>query len=89
MCDIIARVIGSDGIAALLGQIAFWVMVALGVVFGEIGRKATAVFLCLWAIGWFVLPRLSPLSGVFVPPYLAVLDIVLAFFVFKGDVRLS
>ena len=79
----------SAGIAALIAHGAFWAILALGLVFGEIARKGTVVFLVLWALGFFGLPRISAFSGQFVAPYIAVLDIALAFIVFKGDVRLS
>lgn len=61
----------------------------MGIVFGELRRSSTLIFLALWAVGFFLLPRISPYSGLLVTPYVAVLDIVLAFLVFKGDVRLS
>ncbi len=77
------------GIAAAIAHIAFWVILGLGVVFGEIRRTSVVIFLVLWTIGFIGLPRISPLSGPFVAPYVALLDIVLALMVFKGDVRLS
>jgi len=71
-----------------MAHVAFWVILAVGGVSGEIGLKTAATFFCLWIIGWFGLPHLSYMAGVFLTPYVAVLDIVLAFIVFKGDVRL-
>ena len=41
------------------------------------------------ATGYIALPRISWLGGFLVTSYVAVLDIVLVFIVFKGDVRLS
>jgi hypothetical protein len=79
----------SVAFAAAVAQAAFWTILVLGLVFGEIRRTGAIVFLMLWALGFFGLPRLSPLGGGFVTPYVAVLDIVLALIVFKGDVRLS
>jgi hypothetical protein len=79
----------SVAFAAVVAQVAFWTILVLGLVFGEIRRTGAIVFLVLWALGFFGLPRLSPLAGAFVTPYVAVLDIVLALVVFKGDVRLS
>jgi hypothetical protein len=82
------RVTGSTGIAGLVAQVAFWAMLAIGVAFGEIGRRGLAVCLVLWACGVFGLPHLSSMAGLFVTPYVAVLDLALVFVVFKGDVRL-
>jgi hypothetical protein len=82
-------VIGSGSVAAWVAQVAFWVILGLGIVFGELKRSRTLIFLTLWAVGFFVLPRISPYSGLLVTPYVAVLDLVLVFLVFKGDVRLS
>ena len=72
-----------------MAHVAFWAILAVGVVTSEIGLQTVALFLCLWAIGWFGLPHLSSIAGLFFTPYVAILDIVLAFLVFKGDVRLS
>jgi hypothetical protein len=82
-------VINSGSVAGWIAQVAFWAILGLGVGFGELRRSSTLIFLALWALGFFVLPRISPYSGLLVTPYVAVLDIVLAFLVFKGDVRLS
>jgi hypothetical protein len=82
-------VIDSSAPAAWIAQLAFWAIFLLGIAFRELGRKSASVCLVLWALGFFGLRRLSPEAGLFVTPYVAVLDIVLAFIVFKGDVRLS
>ena len=79
----------SAAFAAVVAHVAFWTILGLGLAFGEIRRTGAIVFLILWALGFFGLPRLSPDIGLFVTPYIAVLDIVLALIVFKGDVRLS
>jgi hypothetical protein len=81
--------VGSGAVAAWIAQGAFWVILILGVAYGEIGRRGCTIFCLLWALGSFGLPRLSAFSGLYVTPYVAVLDIVLAFIVFKGDVRLN
>ncbi|HET7697223.1 MAG TPA: hypothetical protein VFK57_16035 [Vicinamibacterales bacterium] len=81
--------ITSSGAAALVAQIAFWVILGIGVAFGELRGRSTAIFVLLWALGVFGLPGVAAAGGVFVAPYVAVLDIVLAFVVFKGDVSLS
>ena len=81
--------VGSGSVAGLIAEGAFWVMLVLGVAYGEIRARGCLIFFSLWAVGFFGLPRLSEFSGLFVNSYVAVLDIVLAFVVFKGDVRLS
>jgi hypothetical protein len=81
-------VISSVGVAAWIAQLAFWAILLLGVAFGELGRRSLSVFLVLWALGFFGLPRLSSEAGPFVLSYVALLDIALAFTVFKGDVPL-
>jgi hypothetical protein len=80
---------GTAAIAGWVAQLAFWVLLSLGVFYGELGRRAAIVFLLLWAAGYFGLPRLSPDGAPFVTPYTAVLDIALVWLVFKGDVRMS
>jgi hypothetical protein len=79
--------VGSPAVAGWIAQLAFWVLLTLGAYFEELGRKAAVLFVVLWAIGYFGLPRLS--YGAFVAPYTAVLDIALVWLVFKRDVRLS
>ena len=75
--------------AALIAQVAFWIILGIGLTSREIGARSGAIFVLLWALGVFGLPRLAAMGGLFVTTYVAVLDIVLAFMVFKGDVRLS
>jgi hypothetical protein len=82
-------VIGSDTAAALVAQVAFWIILAIGVTFGELRTRWAAVFVLLWVCGVFGLPRAADIGATLVTSYLAVLDIVLALFVFKGDVHLS
>jgi hypothetical protein len=81
--------IGAPAVAGWIAQLAFWVLLSLGVFFGELSRRAVFVFLVLWVVGYVGLPRLSPQSGAAVMPYTAVLDIVLVWLVFNRDVRLS
>jgi hypothetical protein len=70
-------------------SIAFWVLLVLGVSCGELSKKWAAIFVGLWLVGYLGLSRLAWRAGALVTPYVAVLDIVLVFRVFKGDVRLS
>jgi hypothetical protein len=81
--------IDSHAVAGWIAQLAFWVLLSLGVFFGELSRRSAIVFLVLWAVGYFGLPRLSADGWFAVMPYTAVLDIALVWLVFKGDVRLS
>jgi hypothetical protein len=80
--------LGSSGIAAWIAHVAFWALLLIGVGSGEVGKKGGALFIALWLAGYLVLP-LVPSGGILLTPYLAVLDIVMIFIVFKGDVRLS
>ena len=90
MIDDDARpMIDTHAVAGWIAQLAFWVLLSLGVFFGELSRRAVIVFLVLWVVGYVGLPRLSPDGGFAVMPYTAVLDIALVWLVFKGDVRLS
>ena len=77
------------GIGPLIAQVAFWIILAIGLLSGELRGRPAAIFVLLWAVGVFGLPRLTESAGLFVSSYVALLDIVLAVFVFKGDVRLS
>jgi hypothetical protein len=75
--------------AAWIAQLVFWALLLLGVAFGELRPKSVGVFLLLWMIGYAGFPRISSMWGLFLTPYIAVLDIVLVFLVLKGDVRFS
>ena len=79
----------SSGVAALVAEVVFWAVLGLGVVFGDISRRPAVIFVLLWAAGFFGLPRLSQVAAGFVTSYVALLDIVLVFLMFKGDIRLS
>ena len=68
----------------ILAHVAFGVLVLFGVT--EIGLRRVAVFVVLWGIGYTVSRSLTVGSLLFTS-YVAVLDIVLVLFVFKGDVR--
>ncbi len=81
--------VGAPAVAAWIAQFAFWVLLALGVFYGELNRKSIVTFVVLWAAGYFGLPRLSAYGGLVVAPYIAVLDIALVWMVFKGDLRLT
>ena len=80
---------GSASLAGYAAHVLFWAVLAIGSAFGELRPGVVVTFIVLWICGVFGLPRLSDTGGFFVTPYVAVLDIVLVFMVFKGDVRLS
>jgi hypothetical protein len=82
-------VIGSQAVGAWIAHLAFCVLLALGMGYGELGRKRAALFIALWLAGYVGLPRISWWTALLVTPYVAMLDIVLVFVVFKGDVRLT
>ena len=79
----------SSGIAAWIAHVAFWILVPYGWFWEELRGQGVAVFLILWAAGFFGLPYISPLGGALFPSYVAVLDVILVFMIFKGDVRLG
>ena len=79
---------GSVGVAAWVGHIVFAVLIVWGYLTESLSVRATTVFVLLW-----VVPRLAlgflPSASPFFSPYVAVLDIVLVFLLFRGDVRLT
>ena len=79
----------SASVAGYVAHVAFWAVLAVGGIFGELSGRAVVIFVLLWFGGVFGLPRLSDTAGLLVTSYVAVLDIALVFIVFKGDVRLS
>jgi hypothetical protein len=83
------KVIGSQAVGAWIARLVFWLLLALGIGYRELSRKSAVLLVALWLVGYIALPRISWLGGLFFSPYVAVLDIVLVFFVFKRDVRLT
>jgi hypothetical protein len=82
--------IGSPVIAAFIAWWAFWILLLVGWIRGELGIKGTLVFMLLWFGGLVGLPYVpySPAQAMF-SPWVALLDIALVFKIFKGDVRLT
>ena len=78
----------SAAIAALIAHVGFWVLLAYGWFWDEIGARGIAVFLLLWVGGMFGI-RLTPLGDAIFPSFVALLDVALVFIIFKGDVRLT
>lgn len=82
--------IGSPLVAAWIAHAAFWFLLLYGLAWGELDRKRAGVFLLLWLTGWIGLPHVpyAPARAMF-SSFVAVLDIVLVFAIFKSDVRLT
>jgi hypothetical protein len=82
--------IGSPAVAALIAQLIFWLLLAVGWATRELGARGVAVFVVLWLAGFFGLPRIpyEPAHALF-SSVVAVLDIALVFTVLHGDVRLT
>jgi hypothetical protein len=70
--------------AAIAG---FWMLLAAGWLLDELRWKGMAIFILLW-IGGYAGSAFVPYPTLFVS-YVAVLDIALALFVFRGDVTLK
>jgi hypothetical protein len=79
---------GSEVVSTWVAQLAFWTVLLVGVLYGELHKWTALGFVLAWVIGYVGLPRVSTIGGPLVTPYVAALDIVLVFLVFKGDVPL-
>jgi hypothetical protein len=79
---------GSVAAAAWISHIAFLVLIVCGYLTESLSVRASIVFGLLWLV-----PRIAlgfmPSAAPFFSPYVAVLDIVLVFLLFRGDVRLT
>ena len=73
--------IGAPLVGAFVAHLAFWVLLALGFVFGDFGERGAAAFVGLPRIAWWTAPLVTS--------WVAVLDIVLVFTVLKRDIRLG
>ena len=82
------RTLGPYG-ASLVAHVAFWVILAFGLLTGELWPRRAGLFVLAWFGGAFVLPYLVPATALAITPYVALLDIVLVLVVFKEDVRLN
>jgi hypothetical protein len=78
----------SAGIAAWIAHIAFWILLPYGWFFDELGPRGIAGFVALWLAGWLGLPYLGPVAAGMFFSWVALLDVVLVFLIFKGDIRL-
>jgi hypothetical protein len=79
---------GSLAIGAVVAQMAFWVLLALGVVNGALAKLGAAIFVVLWVASCVGLSRVAWWTGPLVTSYVAMLDIVLVVIVIKRDVKL-
>jgi hypothetical protein len=77
----------SPGVAGWIAQLVFWIVLAASAAMGELGVRSVGVFVSLWIAGLAALSYVQ--SPELFSPYVAVLDIVLVFVVFKGDVHLG
>ena len=78
----------SASIAAVIAHLAFWLLLAYGWFWDEIGPRGIALFLLLWLAGMIGLRFVAKGDALF-PSFVALLDIALVFLIFKGDVRLT
>ena len=75
-------------IPAVVAQLAFWVLLVVGLLYGQLNKITASIFVGLWLVGSIGLPRVAWWASSLVTSWIAILDIVLVFMVFKGDVRL-
>ena len=78
----------SAGIAALIAHGAFWILLAYGWFWDEVGPRGATILLALWLAGYFGLPFIRYGDAMF-SSFVALLDVALVFMIFKGDVRLT
>ncbi len=76
---------GSHVLAAWLAHVAFCVLLVLG--FEELGSRRVVALVATWLVGYLGLPHV-PYGSLMFAPLVALVDIVLVFMIFKGDVRL-
>jgi hypothetical protein len=80
---------GSIGAAALIARFAFPALLVLGWMRGAVGATVTIILVALAIAAYTVFPRVALGGDGLITTALAVLDIVLVFIVFKGDVRIT
>ena len=76
------------GIGALIAHVAFWVLLAYGWFWEELGPKGIVAFVALWVGGKYALALIPQGPDMFFS-WVALLDVALVFIIFKGDIRLS
>jgi len=80
---------GSPVVAGVIAQLAFWLLLLRGVLGGELRPKVALLFVALWLAGYMEIPSISPFAIPVVTSFVAIVDIVLLFVIYKGDVRLT
>jgi hypothetical protein len=80
--------LGSPAIALWVAHVAFWSLLLLGAVVGELRARHLVTLLLLWIASVFALPQV-PYGAGLSTSCVAILDIVLVFLVFKRDLRLT
>ncbi len=81
--------IGSSLVGVWVAQFVFWTLITLGIVYGELRKRTAATFVALWLAGLVGVPRIAWWAAPMATSYVALLDVVLVFMVFKGDVRIG
>jgi hypothetical protein len=79
---------GSASIAAWIAHVTFWLLLVYGWFWDELGWRGILTFLALWLSGLVGL-QFAPLGTALFPSFVAILDVVLVFLIFKGDLRLT
>lgn len=80
--------LGPNLLLAWLAHVTFWVLIAWGWLTEELGTIRSLVFVALWFAGYFGLQS-APAGGSWFLSYVAVLDIMLVFALFRGDIRIT
>jgi hypothetical protein len=79
---------GSSAVAAWIGHIVFWLLVVWGWATESLSTRAAMIVALLWIVPFLSLDFV-PAAAPFFSSYVAVIDIILVFVLFKGDVRLT
>ena len=79
---------GSAVIAGWIAHVAFWTLLIVGMVSGELRERSLGAFVILWLLGRFALHYVPYGDGLFTP-FVAVLDVILVFVVLKADIPLT
>jgi hypothetical protein len=78
----------STGIGWWIAHVTFWLLLGYGWAWDEIGPSGVILFVGAWLVGYFGLPFLAGGADLFFS-FVAILDVVLVFAVFKGDVAIT
>lgn len=73
---------GSITVAAWIAHVVFWVLLVRA--WFELGPKHVALFAVLWIGGYVGLPLVN--GGLFVMPYVAILDVVLLLLITRAGI---